>query len=391
MQRMNRRYAGVAALCTFAAALVAGLAPLGAVAALETPAREGFLIDADTGVVLFAKNPDTPTPPASMSKMMTVYLIFQRLKEGRLKLEDTLPVSENAWRKGGAKSSGSTMFLNLGDQVKIEDLIRGIIIQSGNDASIVVAEGLAGSEEAFAEEMTRKAKELGMSGSRFRNATGLPDPDEVTTVRDLALLAQRTITDFPEYYSYYAEREFVHNGIKQGNRNPLLYKNIGADGLKTGHTKAAGYGLTASAKQGERRLIAVVTGLPSMQARAEEAERLIGHGFREFDNYVLFRRGETVGTADVWLGDAATVPIVPSGNAVVTLPRKARPEMKVTLVYDGPLAAPVIKGERVGHLLVTAPGVEPREIPVVAGATVDRLSFFGRVFAALGHRIGSLF
>lgn len=381
------RQAGLALLF---AALVGGL-PMSAASAMETIAREAILVDANTGTVLLEKGADTLAPPASMSKMMTAYLIFEALKEGRIKLDQTLPVTENAWRRGGAASGGSTMFLKIGDQVSIEDLIRGIVIQSGNDASIVVAEGLAGSEEAFAERMTKKAKELGMTNTRFQNANGLPDPNEVTSVRDLAILAERTIEDFPEYYHYYSEREFVHNGIKQGNRNPLLYRNIGADGLKTGHTKEAGYCLTASAKQGDRRLIVVVTGLPSMQARADESERLLGYGFREFDDYVLFKGGEEVTKGEVWLGEADTVSIVPAKDAIVTLPRKVRPDMKVTVVFDGPIPAPITKGQEVAKLVVTAPDTPPKEIPLVAANDVERLSFFGRVFASLGHRIGSIF
>lgn len=372
--------------------LTAGALMLQQAEAMETAAREAILVDYDTGVVLFEKDADVRTPPASMSKMMTAYLLFEGLKQGRIKPDQTLPVSENAWRRGGAASGGSTMFLNIGDQVPIEELIRGVIVQSGNDASIVVAEGLAGSEEAFAELMSKKAKELGMSGTHYQNANGLPDPDEYTTVRDLATLAKRTIEDFPEYYHFYSEREYVHNGIKQGNRNPLLYRNIGVDGLKTGHTKEAGYCLTSSAKQGDRRLILVTTGLPSMKARSEESERLLGYGFREFDNYTLFKAGEEVAKGEVWLGDEKTVSIVPEKDAIITLPRKARPDMKVTLVMNEPIPAPISKGQQVAKLVVTAPGQDaPDEIPLVAANDVPRLGFFGRVFASLGQRIGSIF
>jgi D-alanyl-D-alanine carboxypeptidase (penicillin-binding protein 5/6) len=374
-----------------APATVAPPATPAAAGAMTTPAREAILIDATTGAILFEKDPDVRMPPASMSKMMTAYLVFQRLKEGRLKLDDTLSVSENAWRTGGSASGGSTMFLKLGDQVTVEDLIRGIIVQSGNDASIVIAEGLAGSEQAFAEQMTKVAQQIGMKNSTFRNATGLPDPEEMTSARDLAILAKRTIEDFPEYYHYYAEREFVHGDIKQGNRNPLLYRNIGADGLKTGHTQAAGYCLTASAKQGDRRLILVVTGLGSMQARSEESERLLGYGFREFENYVLFKAGEEVTTGSVWLGNAETVPIVAGSDIVVTLPRKTRPEMKATVAYDGPIPAPITKGAPVATLVVTAPGIPTQQFPLVAGDTVERKGFLGRIFAGIGHRIGNLF
>lgn len=402
--RPLRRRALLAAIATLLFALAASPAmakpkpaeqtpaapPPPAAGRFETPAREALLIDADSGQVLYAKNPTTPTPPASMSKMMTAYIVFRRLKDGSLKLTDTFAVSENAWRTGGSASGGSTMFLKVGDQVTVEDLIRGIIVQSGNDASIVIAEGLAGSEAAFAEEMTKVARQIGMTSSTFRNATGLPDPGEVTTVRDLALLAKRTIEDFPEYYPYYGERFFQHGTIRQGNRNPLLYRNIGADGLKTGHTKAAGYGLTASAKEGDRRLILVVTGLASMQQRADEAERLMAYGFREFDRYPLFKAGETVATAPVWLGTAKQVPLTAAADIAVTLPRKVRPEMKVVAAFDEPVPAPIEKGARVGILRVSAPGVESIEFPLVAGESVARKGFLGRIFASVGHRVAGL-
>ena len=284
------------------AALV--LLPVLPASAIETPARQALLMDMNTGAVLFEKNADEPMPPASMSKLMTVYIVFERIRDGRLELDDTLPVSENAWRKGGAASGGSTMFLEPGASVKVEDLIQGIVVQSGNDASIVIAEGLANDEAAFAREMTARAHELGLRNSTFRNATGWPDPEHLTTARDLALLAHLTIEHFPEYYRYYSEKEFTYNGIRQGNRNPLLYKDLGADGLKTGHTEASGYGLTASAKQGDRRLVLVLNGLGDVRQRASEAERLFSWGFREFDNYALFKTGEEVCTAEVWLGQA---------------------------------------------------------------------------------------
>ena len=215
---------------------------IGPAQAVETIAREAVLIEVSTGKVLFEKNADRPMPPASMSKMMTIYMLFERLRDGRLSLEDTFRVSKNAWRKGGASSGSSTMFLLPGKRVKVEDIIRGIIIQSGNDACIVIAEGLSGSEEAFAVEMTARGKEMGMTNSTFRNATGWPHPEHLTTARDLAILSQKLIKDFPEYYRYFSEKSFTYNGIKQNNRNPLLYKDMGSDGLKTGHTKESGYG-----------------------------------------------------------------------------------------------------------------------------------------------------
>lgn len=354
-------------------------------AAIETPAREAIVIDMTTGAVLFQKDADTPMPPASMSKLMTLYMLFQRLEEGSLSLDDTFTVSENAWREGGAKSGGSTMFLEPGSRVRVEDLIRGIIVQSGNDASIVVAEGLASSEKAFAEEMTAEARRLGLEDSHFDNATGLPDPKHVMTARDLAKLAMHIMRDFPDMYHYFDEKTFTYNGIRQGNRNPLLYRDMGADGLKTGHTSAAGYGLVASAKRGDRRLVLVVTGLPSVKARSRESERLLEWGFREFDNYKLFSAGDTVTDADVWLGRDRTVPLVIQKDMVITLPRKARREMKVAAVFDGPIPAPITQGDSLAKLVVTAPDVDSIEVPLVAGADVEQLGIFGRLGAALKY------
>ena len=354
-------------------------------ASIETIAREAILMDVATGAILFEKDADQPMHPASMSKMMTVHMLFDRLKEGSLSLDDTFTVSEHAWREGGAKSGSSTMFLMPGQRVRVEDLIRGIVIQSGNDASIVVAEGLASSEQVFAEQMTARAHKLGLNHSTFRNATGLPDPEHLTTAHDLALLAMETIRDFPEYYHYYSEKEFTYNGIKQGNRNPLLYLDMGVDGLKTGHTEASGYGLTASAKRGDRRLVLVLNGLPSIKMRSRESERLLEWGFREFENYKLFAAGDTVADANVWLGREKSVSLVTPKDLVVMLPRKARGGMKVTATFDSPIAAPITKGDKLAKLVITAPDVAPIEVPLVAGASVERLGIFGRLGAALKY------
>jgi D-alanyl-D-alanine carboxypeptidase (penicillin-binding protein 5/6) len=367
--------------------VVAVTLPVFPAAAIETPARQAILLDMGTGAVLFEKNADELMPPASMSKLMTVYLLLERLRDGRLKMDDTLPVSEKAWREGGAASGGSTMFLEPGTSVKVEDLIQGIIVQSGNDASIVVAEGLANDEAAFAKEMTKRGRELGLRNTVFRNATGWPDPEHLTTARDLALLAQRTIEDFPQYYHYYSEKEFTYNGIRQANRNPLLYKDLGADGLKTGHTEASGYGLTASARKGDRRLILVINGLKDVRDRTRESERLISWGFREFDNYALFKAGEEVSTAEVWLGKAENVALVVDRDLTVTLPNAARSEMKVSVAYDGPIPAPITEGDRLAVLKISAPGVETVEVPLVAGSSVEKLGFFGRLFAAVKHLV----
>ena len=351
--------------------------------AIETIAKQAFLIDMTTGEVLFEKNADQPMAPASMSKMMTAYMIFERLRDGSLTLEDTFTVSENAWRKGGAKSGGSTMFLEPGKRVKLEDLLRGIIVQSGNDACIVVAEALASSEAAFAEKMTVRAKELGLQNTVFKNATGWPDPEHLTTAQDLALLAKRTITDFAEYYHYYAEKEFTYNTIRQINRNPLLYKNIDADGLKTGYTVESEYGLTASATNGDRRLILVVNGLATKKDRSREPERLLNWGFRDFNNYRLFSAGEEVTEADVWLGKEDKVPLVIEREMLLTIARNARHKMKVTVTFENPIPAPIAKGQKIAKLVVTAPGFDPIEVPLIATQPVERLGLFGRLGTAL--------
>jgi D-alanyl-D-alanine carboxypeptidase (penicillin-binding protein 5/6) len=364
--------------CLVAVVLAAANPAAAPAATVETAAREAILLDATTGVVLMEKDADVSMPPASMSKIMTVYMVFNRIKEGRLSLDDTLPVSERAWKMGGSK-----MFVEVGTEIRVEDLLQGVIVQSGNDACIVLAEGLAGSEEAFAEAMTEKARELGMTGSSFANATGWPDESQRMTARDLATLALRTIQDFPDFYHYYSEKDFEWSDIRQGNRNPLLYKTIGADGLKTGHTEEAGYGLTASAVQDDRRLILVVTGLDSVRARSEESERLLRWGFREFDNYALYQADETVDEAPVWLGEAKTVPLVANDDLVLTLARQARKGMKVSVNYTSPIPAPIEQGQEVAQLVVAPSEGEPVSFPLYAGAAVAQKGPFGRLVAAV--------
>ncbi|MGH6945487.1 MAG: D-alanyl-D-alanine carboxypeptidase family protein [Geminicoccaceae bacterium] len=368
--------------------VLAGLTLLGAALlhhpaqAYDTDATAAILVDPQTDQVLYAKNPDVRLPPASMSKLMTVYLVFKRLKEGSLKLDDTFPVSEKAWRKGGSK-----MFVRVGDRVSIENLLQGIIVQSGNDACIVVAEGISGTVDAFAELMTRTAHEIGMSNSTFKNASGWPDPEHLTTVRDLATLAEILVTQFPEYYHFFSEKEFVYSGIKQHARNPLLYQDIGADGLKTGHTEAAGYGLVGSAVRDGRRLILVITGLKKSGARAHEAERLLDYGFREFKNYQLFAAGDAVEMANVWLGSTDKVPLVVQDDVVVSLTPDARRDLSVKVIYDDPIPAPVSSGAPVAQLEVSAPGLEARRMPLVAGAAVDSANLLGRMTGALNYLI----
>ena len=354
--------------------------------ALETEAREAVLVDAQSGRVLFEKNADELMPPSSMTKIMTLYLVFERLADGRLTMEDTLPVSERAWRKGGSK-----MFVEVGDRVSIENLLRGIIIQSGNDACIVVAEGLSGTEDAFAREMTKRGREIGLTSSIFKNSTGWPDPEHRMTARDLNLLALRTILDFPQYYHYFAETDFTWSDITQSNRNPLLYKNMGADGLKTGHTQEAGYGLTASAIRDGRRLVLVVNGLPSERARSEESERLIEWGFREFSNYELFSAGQEVDRADVWLGAEESVPLTLEEPVLVTLSQREHEEMTVSVLYDAPVPAPIAEGQELAVLRISAPGMEPMEYPLYAATNVEKVGPFGRMFEITKHFIMSAF
>ncbi|MAM67586.1 MAG: D-alanyl-D-alanine carboxypeptidase [Rhodospirillaceae bacterium] len=347
---------------------------------MQTPARNAFILDMSTNTVLFTKEADIETPPASMSKLMTIYMVFERLKKGSISLDDEFPVSRKAWRKGGSK-----MFVLVGDKVKVSDLLRGIIVQSGNDACIVIAEALGGTEEAFAAMMTKKARELGMENSRFANATGWPDPDHRMSARDLAKLTQILVTEFPNLYKIFAETTFTYGRIKQGNRNPLLYRDVGADGLKTGHTVAAGYGLTASALRGNRRIILVLNGMKSSRQRSQESLRLLEWAFRSFKPYVLFKKDEEVIKADVWLGTAAEVPLIVPETIQLTLPHSGRDKMKVSARMTNPVAAPIAKGQRLGTLVITVPGRKTREWPLVAGQEIKQLGFVGRIGASIRH------
>lgn len=376
------RHSFLSRFAALAVLLAAALPSAAGAAKVETNAREAILIDYDTGQVLFEKDADTLMPPASMTKIMTVFLAFERLADGRLKMDDEIPISEKAWRKGGSK-----MFVEVGSRVSVHDILRGIIVQSGNDAAIALAEAIAGTEEAFAELMTEEAAAIGIEGATFRNATGWPDPEHRITARGLATLARETIRRFPEHYQIYGETTFTYNDIKQGNRNPLLYKGMGADGLKTGHTENAGYGLTASASRGDRRLILVVNGLESVRQRSSESERLLEWGFREFDNYKLLERGEVADTAAVWLGETPTVPLVTDEDLILTMPRAARKEMRVSVEYEGPIPAPIVKGQVLARLRVSAPDMEDHVVALRAGEDVAKLGPFGRIAAAVGHLI----
>jgi len=349
---------------------------------LETTARHVFLMDADTGTVLFDKAAEAPMPPASLTKLMTVYLVLEKLKSGKLSMDDKFAVSEKAWRMGGSK-----MFVKVGDRVSVHDLLQGIIVQSGNDACVVIAEGLAGSEEAFAEQMTRRAREIGLLNSTFKNASGWPADGHMMTAHDIGMLSLHIIREFPQYYSLFKEINFTYNGIKQGNRNPLLYKDMGVDGLKTGHTEESGYSLAASAVRNGRRLILVANGLSSMNERSSESARLLDWGFRETATYALFKKGDTVEKADIWLGAAHSVPLVMDRDLKITIPRNLRRDMTVKAIFKNPIPAPVKAGTPVARLVVNLQGRPPIEVPLVAGADVDRLGMFGRLNAAVRYLV----
>ena len=350
--------------------------------AFETKAKYALLMDADTGYIMMNKDADVAMPPASMSKLMTAYLIFERLKSGELTTDTEFTVSENAWRKGGAKSGSSTMFLNPKQTVKVGDLLRGIIVQSGNDACIVAAENIAGSEEVFADMMTAKGKELGLTNSTFKNATGLPQEGHEMSSFDLARLAQALMRDFPEYYSIYSEKEFKYNGIKQGNRNPLLYEVAGADGLKTGHTEKSGFGLTGSVKTTDgRRLIMVINGLKSMADRREESKRLIGWGSGSFENATMYRVGDTIDTVPVWLGTEGQVALVPNRKLSVTVPRGIKPDIRAEIHYQTPAMAPIQKGDKLGQIIVRGPDGQAQTADLIAATSVDKVGYFGKLKA----------
>jgi len=352
---------------------------------IDTSARTAIVLDYDTNTVLYDKGADQRIPPASMSKIMTAYVVYSYLKAGRVKLDDTLPVSEKAWAKH--KTDESNMFVPLGAQVKVEDLIRGMIIQSGNDACVVLAEGLAGSEQAFVDQMNETAQKLGLKDSHFANVDGLPDPEEYVTAHDLARLARAVIADFPEYFHYDAEKEFTYNGIKQGNRNPLLYKDLGVDGMKTGHTSEAGYGLTITALRNGRRVIEVLSGMSSMKERSQESEKLLEWAYREWADYRVAKAGDAIDDAPVWLGVAASVPAAAASDVVVTMPRKSRQSLQVKAVYDHAAQAPVNEGQRVGTLQVTAPDMAEVDAPLLAAKPVARVSPFTKVGLAAGYLI----
>ena len=374
---------------TFAAVIAAAalLTPFAA-RAYEASAKQAILVDLTGHRVLYEKNADEHMPTSSMSKMMTIYMVFDALKAGKIHLDDEFTVSEHAWRQT-YKQDESSMFLPINGRVKVEDLIRGVIIQSGNDATVVLAEGIGGSETQFVDEMNAKAKEIGLTDSHFMNPHGMPDPNHYSTARDLATLAERLNADFPEYYHFFGELEFTYNNIKQGNRNPLLYHaGSGADGLKTGHTDAGGYGLTGSAVREGRRLVVVVNGLPSMQARADDPQALLDYGFNEFKAYTVFKPGETVQRAATWLGNQPFVPLVVDEPVAVTLSFAERKGLKAVVKMPEAIKAPIVQGQEIGKLVISTPGLPDEEFPLKAGASVERLGFFPRIAMAAHYMLG---
>jgi D-alanyl-D-alanine carboxypeptidase (penicillin-binding protein 5/6) len=342
-------------------------------AQIETEAEYALLMDAETETILFEKNADVLMQPASMSKLMTLAIVFEALEAGKLTMQSTFSVSENAWRTGGAPSGTAAMFAPLNTDITIEDLVQGVVIQSGNDACIILAEGMSGTEEAFAQRMTDYARRIGMEKSTFGNSSGLPHPKQLMTARDLARLSLHLIREYPQYYPYFAQREFPYRKHKFYNRNPLIAANIGADGLKTGHTEESGYGLTGSAVRDGRRLVVVVNGLKSSAARKNEASKLLDWGFRNFSKFTLYKSEEVVGEAMVWGGEKGYVKLRGDGDLQVLLPKNAKQrKLRGKIVYPGPVIAPVREGDRVGELRVrTEDGIQS-SAPLFAAESIGR-------------------
>lgn len=338
----------------------------------QTPAKQALLLDADTGTVLFSKEPDTRIPPASLAKLMTMEVVFSQLKSGKLSLTDKFFVSENAWRKGGTNSGGSTMFAKLNSEIPLEDLIRGVIVQSANDGCIIIAEGLAGSEEAFAGLMNERARKLGLTGSNFTNSTGLPDEKQYVSIRDLAKLSQHIIKEYPVLYRYYSELEFEWNKILQRNRNPLLRMKIGADGMKTGYTEASGYAIVGTSIKDNQRLITVMSGMASKRQRSEEARKILDWGFRAFEKVSLFDDGEVIGQANVYGGEKSGVDVVGQGPVELYLPIGNRDKLKARIVYQGPLLPPVEQGQKIATLKVWIGDELSQETNLYAAETVEK-------------------
>lgn len=366
-----------------------GLPPvIAASVKMDTTAAQAIVIDHHTGRVILEKNADALVYPSSMTKIMTAYMVFERLKNGSIQLDSPLMISEKSWKMGGSK-----MFVNVNSTVSVKDLLHGVIIQSGNDACVALAEGLSGSEEVFAAEMTQRARELGANNTTFKNASGWPDPEHLTTVRDLSLIARHVINDYPQHYALFGEKEFTYNDITQPNRNPLLYTNIGCDGLKTGFTDIGQYGLVASAKEvesdgSEKRFTIVINGLKSMKARAEEAIKLMTWAMKNFASVCAVKAGQVVETAPVWLGEEDSVPLTIAKDSRVTIPLVAKKDVQMQTIYERPLNAPLTAGQVVGKVVVTAPTLEaPVEVPLVTAVEVKKAGFFKRITASISYLI----
>lgn len=349
---------------------------------LDVNAKWAIVSDYNSGEVLLQKDADARIPPSSLTKLMTAYLTFAMLRQGRLRLDQGLPVSEKAWRMQGSK-----MFVPLGEQVQVQLLIQGMVIQSGNDACIVLAEGIAGSEDQFVALMNDEARKMGLTNTNFRNCTGWPDPQHYMSVRDIATLARHIIGDYPEYYHFFSERSFKFNNIDQGNRNVLVDKGL-ADGLKTGHTEAGGFGLCASSDHGGHRVIVVLNGMPSSKVRVQEGERLMSWAFSNFELATVLKAGTVVDQAPVWLGERKTVPLTVARDLVMTLPTGWRNRLHAHVTFDAPATAPVRQGQPIGQLTLSGDGFAGATVPLVAGASVDRLALPARALATLGHMVG---
>ena len=354
-------------------------------------APHAILIDAENGGVLFERDPDQLIFPASLAKLMTAEYVFHELKEGRIKLTDEYTVSENAWRKGGAPSHGSTMFAAIHSKIPVDDLLHGMIVQSGNDACIVLAEGLAGNEADFADKMTQRAREIGLAKSVFTNSNGLPDPGTHVTTRELGILARHIILDYPELYKIFGQPDFTWNKIRQPNRNPLLGAVTGADGLKTGFTKEAGYGLVGSAVQDGLRLIVVVNGLKSAKERADEAKKLLEWGFRSFEQRNLFAAGQIIGSAKVYGGANGSVPLQAPGLVKMMVPKSGGEKLIARIAYQGPVPAPVTQGQPIGLLKVWRDDKLVLQVPLKAAESIGKGNMPGRAIDAVTEMVIALF
>ena len=351
--------------------------------AFETQATTAWVYDVTTDTVLLNKNGDAAVPPASMSKLMTVNMLFEALKDGRVSMDTTFGVSDHAM--SFTEAGGSTMFLQKGDRPTVHDLIRGMIVNSGNDACVAVAEGLAGSETAFADQMTQRGKAIGLTQSHFTNSSGWPDPGQRMSMKDLGILAQRLITEFPELYTVFAETDFNYKNrspANANNRNPLLGLGIGADGLKTGHTEEAGFGMVGSVKQGERRVIFAISGLATAPERASEAEKISTWAFRQFALKTTAKAGDSIAEAEVFLGAEKTVGLMPAEDIRLLIPALAQDGLQAEVVYNGPLAAPIAKGRQVAELVIDVPGLPERRVPLLTASDVAQAGFLARMSAA---------